>query len=111
MLGPTDPGFVSPNFAFLTKYDEVLARHTAKVCPHGPPWFISRGSIGASWVVDLMAICMKPLVVEYPEELPGLLKMIEEQFAAEVRFLPPPNSLSWASRVPAKPQLWQGLRG
>ncbi|MGH8067264.1 MAG: UPF0175 family protein [Candidatus Entotheonellia bacterium] len=30
---------------------------------------------------------MKPLVVEYPEELPGLLKMTEEQFAAEVRFL------------------------
>jgi len=30
---------------------------------------------------------MRPLVVEYPEELPGLLKMTEEQFAAEVRFL------------------------
>jgi hypothetical protein len=30
---------------------------------------------------------MKSLVVEYPEELPGLLKMTEEQFAAEVRFL------------------------
>ena len=30
---------------------------------------------------------MKPVVVEYPEELPGLLKMTEEQFAAEVRFL------------------------
>jgi hypothetical protein len=30
---------------------------------------------------------MKPLPVEYPEELPGLLKMTEEQFAAEVRFL------------------------
>jgi predicted HTH domain antitoxin len=30
---------------------------------------------------------MKPLVVEYPEELPGLLKMTEEQFAAEVQFL------------------------
>ena len=30
---------------------------------------------------------MKPLVVEYPEELPGLLKMTEEQFAVEVRFL------------------------
>jgi predicted HTH domain antitoxin len=30
---------------------------------------------------------MKPLVLEYPEELPGLLKMTEEQFAAEVRFL------------------------
>ena len=30
---------------------------------------------------------MKSLVVEYPEELPGLLHMSEEQFAAEVRFL------------------------
>jgi predicted HTH domain antitoxin len=30
---------------------------------------------------------MKSLVVEYPEELPGLLKMTEEQFATEVRFL------------------------
>jgi hypothetical protein len=30
---------------------------------------------------------MKPLVVEYSEELPGLLKLTEEQFAAEVRFL------------------------
>ena len=30
---------------------------------------------------------MKSLVVEYPGELPGLLKMTEEQFAAEVRFL------------------------
>jgi predicted HTH domain antitoxin len=30
---------------------------------------------------------MKPVVVEYPEELPGLLKVTEEQFAAEVRFL------------------------
>jgi hypothetical protein len=30
---------------------------------------------------------MKHLVVEYPEELPGLLKMTEGQFAAEVRFL------------------------
>jgi hypothetical protein len=30
---------------------------------------------------------MKAVAVEYPEELPGLLKMTEEQFAAEVRFL------------------------
>jgi len=30
---------------------------------------------------------MKPVAVEYPEELPGLLKMTKEQFAAEVRFL------------------------
>jgi hypothetical protein len=30
---------------------------------------------------------LKPVVVEYPEELPGLLKMTEEQCAAEVRFL------------------------
>jgi Uncharacterised protein family (UPF0175) len=30
---------------------------------------------------------MKPVIVEYPEDLPGLLKMTEEQFAAEVRFL------------------------
>ena len=30
---------------------------------------------------------MKQLVVEYPEGLPGLLKLSEEQFAAEVRFL------------------------
>jgi Uncharacterised protein family (UPF0175) len=30
---------------------------------------------------------MKPVVVECPDELPGLLKMTEEQFAAEVRFL------------------------
>ena len=30
---------------------------------------------------------MRSLVVEYPEELPGLLKMTEAQFAAEVRFL------------------------
>ena len=30
---------------------------------------------------------MKSLVVEYPEELPGLLKMTEEQFATAVRFL------------------------
>jgi hypothetical protein len=30
---------------------------------------------------------MKSLVVEYPEELPGLLKMTEEQFAAKERFL------------------------
>ena len=30
---------------------------------------------------------MKPLVVEYLEELRGLLKMTEEQFAVEVRFL------------------------
>ena len=28
---------------------------------------------------------MKPLVVEYPAELPGLLKMTKEQFTAEVR--------------------------
>ena len=30
---------------------------------------------------------MKQLVIEYPEGLPGLLKLSEEQFAAEVRFL------------------------
>jgi len=30
---------------------------------------------------------MKPVIVEYSEELPGLLKMTQEQFAAEVRFL------------------------
>lgn len=30
---------------------------------------------------------MKPLVVAYPEELPELLKVTEEQFAAEVQFL------------------------
>lgn len=30
---------------------------------------------------------MKPVVVEYPDELPGLLKMTGEQLAAEVRFL------------------------
>jgi predicted HTH domain antitoxin len=30
---------------------------------------------------------MKQLVVEYPEGLPELLKLSEEQFAAEVRFL------------------------
>jgi hypothetical protein len=30
---------------------------------------------------------MKPVVVEYPNELPRLLKMTEEQFIAEVRFL------------------------
>lgn len=30
---------------------------------------------------------MKSVVIEYPEGLPGLLKMTEEQFAAEVRFL------------------------
>jgi Uncharacterised protein family (UPF0175) len=30
---------------------------------------------------------MTPIAVEYPEELPGLLKMTVEQFAAEVRFL------------------------
>jgi hypothetical protein len=30
---------------------------------------------------------MKQLVVEYPEELPGLLKLSEREFAAEVRFL------------------------
>jgi hypothetical protein len=30
---------------------------------------------------------MKQLVVEYPEDLPGLLKLTEAQFAAEVRFL------------------------
>jgi hypothetical protein len=30
---------------------------------------------------------LKSLIVEYPEELPGLVKMTEEQFAAEVRFL------------------------
>jgi len=30
---------------------------------------------------------MKHIVVEYPAELPGLLKMTEEHFAAEVRFL------------------------
>jgi hypothetical protein len=30
---------------------------------------------------------MKQLVVEYPEDLPGLLKLTEAQFADEVRFL------------------------
>jgi hypothetical protein len=30
---------------------------------------------------------MKPVAVEFPKELPGLLRMTEEQFAAEVRFL------------------------
>jgi predicted HTH domain antitoxin len=30
---------------------------------------------------------MKQLVVEYPEDLPGLLKLTEAQFANEVRFL------------------------
>ena len=30
---------------------------------------------------------MKQLVVEYPEELPGLLKLTKAQFATEVRFL------------------------
>ncbi len=30
---------------------------------------------------------MKQIVVEYPEGLPGLLKLSEEQFAAEIRFL------------------------
>ena len=30
---------------------------------------------------------MKPFVVEYPEVLPGLLRMTEEKFAAEVRLL------------------------
>jgi hypothetical protein len=30
---------------------------------------------------------MKQLVVEYPEDLPGLLKLTEAQFATEVRFL------------------------
>jgi len=37
--------------------------------------------------VDLLEEYMHPVVVEYPKELPGLLKMTEEQFAAEVRFL------------------------
>ena len=30
---------------------------------------------------------MKQIVIEYPDGLPGLLKLSEEQFAAEVRFL------------------------
>ncbi len=30
---------------------------------------------------------MKQLVIEYPEGLPGLLKLSEAEFAAEVRFL------------------------
>jgi hypothetical protein len=30
---------------------------------------------------------MKPVVVEYPEELPWLLKVTEEQFAAKERFV------------------------
>jgi predicted HTH domain antitoxin len=30
---------------------------------------------------------MKQVVIEYPEGLPGLLKLSEKQFAAEVRFL------------------------
>jgi hypothetical protein len=30
---------------------------------------------------------MKQVVIEYPDGLPGLLKLSEEQFAAEVRFL------------------------
>jgi hypothetical protein len=34
---------------------------------------------------------------EYPEELAGLFKMTEEQFAGEVGFLPQPSSLSWES--------------
>jgi len=29
MTGPTNKAFASPNFAFLTKYDEVLVRHAA----------------------------------------------------------------------------------
>ena len=29
MTGPTNRAFASPNFAFLTKYDEVLVRHAA----------------------------------------------------------------------------------
>jgi predicted HTH domain antitoxin len=30
---------------------------------------------------------MKQVVIEYPEGLPGLLKLSDQQFAAEVRFL------------------------
>jgi hypothetical protein len=30
---------------------------------------------------------MKQVVIEYPEGLPGLLKLSEKQFAAEIRFL------------------------
>ena len=29
MTGPTNKAFASPNFAFLTKHDEVLMRHAA----------------------------------------------------------------------------------
>jgi len=31
MSGPTHKAFVSPNFAFLIKYDEVLVHHAALV--------------------------------------------------------------------------------
>jgi hypothetical protein len=54
---------------------------------HGLPWLVPHNRVGASWFVDLLEKYRKPVAVEYPEELPGLFKMTEEQFAAEVRFL------------------------
>ena len=62
---------------------------------------------------------MKSLVVEYPEELPGLLKMTEEQFATEVRFLAAAKlfelgklssgkaaAMAGLGRVEVSPQTW-----
>ena len=50
------------------------------------PWKMQRRLILLQEYSPPKGIC-KPLVVEYPEELPGLFKMTEEQFAVEVRFL------------------------
>src|SRR5947208_9273226 len=55
---------------------------------NGSPWLVPcYNRTGAARLVDVLEECMKSLVVEYPEELPGVLKMTEEQFATEVRFL------------------------
>ena len=53
---------------------------------------------------------MKPLIVEYPKELPGLLKMTEEQFAVEVRFLAAAKLFELGKLSSGKAAAMAGLR-
>src|SRR5215217_2335960 len=74
------------------------------------PLLVHCRGIWTARFVDLMEEYMKPLVVEYPEELPGLLKMTEEQFAAEVRFLAAAK-LFELGKLSSRPQPWPDLDG
>jgi hypothetical protein len=69
----------------------------SQVRHNGSAWLVPRSRACASRFIDVLEEYMKSLVVEYPEELPGLLKMTEEQLLLKCGFLPQPSSLSWAS--------------